>query len=161
MAKKLEEEIVCYTENLMTQFPKTPKTTRLRNLSNTSHENDWNNSFKRQVYKTRVLFVLKAVREYDLIGKMRRREIWDTSAMTAEEVDPDGWRVKLAKQQREADELKRLANAKWTGEKQDGVFTCRKCKSKKTVYREVQTRSADEPMTIFITCEDCGGVAKI
>lgn len=37
----------------------------------------------------------------------------------------------------------------------DGFFTCGKCKSKKTTYRQAQTRSADEPMTTFVTCLDC------
>ena len=31
-------------------------------------------------------------------------------------------------------------------------FKCRKCGSRETAYYEMQTRSADEPMTIFITC---------
>ena len=35
-------------------------------------------------------------------------------------------------------------------------FTCRKCKSKKCSYYQLQTRSADEPMTTFVTCLDCG-----
>ena len=39
-------------------------------------------------------------------------------------------------------------------------FTCRKCRSKKCTYYELQTRSADEPMTIFITCLDCGSKRK-
>lgn len=37
----------------------------------------------------------------------------------------------------------------------EGFFTCGKCKSKKTTYRQAQTRSADEPMTTFVTCLDC------
>ena len=37
-----------------------------------------------------------------------------------------------------------------------GIFTCGRCKSRKTTYYEMQTRSADEPMTAFITCLDCG-----
>jgi transcription elongation factor S-II len=35
------------------------------------------------------------------------------------------------------------------------LFKCRKCKSRETSYYEVQTRSADEPMTQFITCLNC------
>lgn len=38
----------------------------------------------------------------------------------------------------------------------EGVYTCRKCKGKKTTQFEMQTRSADEPMTLFITCLNCG-----
>jgi len=34
-------------------------------------------------------------------------------------------------------------------------FICRKCKSTKCTYTQVQTRSADESMTIFVTCLNC------
>ena len=36
------------------------------------------------------------------------------------------------------------------------TFKCRKCRSTKTTYYQMQTRSADEPMTTFVTCIDCG-----
>jgi DNA-directed RNA polymerase subunit M/transcription elongation factor TFIIS len=35
-------------------------------------------------------------------------------------------------------------------------FTCTRCWKKECTYYEMQTRSADEPMTIFITCLNCG-----
>lgn len=35
-------------------------------------------------------------------------------------------------------------------------YTCYKCKSKKCSYYQLQTRSADEPMTTFVSCIDCG-----
>jgi DNA-directed RNA polymerase subunit M/transcription elongation factor TFIIS len=35
-------------------------------------------------------------------------------------------------------------------------FKCWKCKSKKCTYYQLQTRSADEPMTTFVNCLDCG-----
>jgi len=38
---------------------------------------------------------------------------------------------------------------------EDGLFECKKCFSKKTTYYSLQTRSADEPMTNFITCVVC------
>jgi DNA-directed RNA polymerase subunit M/transcription elongation factor TFIIS len=34
-------------------------------------------------------------------------------------------------------------------------FVCKKCHSTKCTYTQVQTRSADESMTIFVTCLDC------
>ena len=33
-----------------------------------------------------------------------------------------------------------------------GEFTCRRCKGTKTTHYSLQTRSADEPMTVFVTC---------
>ena len=35
-------------------------------------------------------------------------------------------------------------------------FTCGKCKHNKVSYYQMQTRSADEPLTTFCTCENCG-----
>jgi DNA-directed RNA polymerase subunit M/transcription elongation factor TFIIS len=35
-------------------------------------------------------------------------------------------------------------------------FTCRRCHKSECTYYELQTRSSDEPMTIFITCLNCG-----
>ena len=37
-----------------------------------------------------------------------------------------------------------------------GLYTCRACGSKETVSVEKQLRSADEPMTLIITCVVCG-----
>eukprot|EP00245_Coleochaete_scutata_P018483 TRINITY_DN962_c0_g1_i2.p1 TRINITY_DN962_c0_g1~~TRINITY_DN962_c0_g1_i2.p1 ORF type:complete len:346 (-),score=101.93 TRINITY_DN962_c0_g1_i2:129-1100(-) len=34
-------------------------------------------------------------------------------------------------------------------------FKCAKCQHRKTVYFQMQTRSADEPMTTFVTCVNC------
>lgn len=34
-------------------------------------------------------------------------------------------------------------------------FTCWKCKSSKCTYYQMQTRSADEPMTTFVCCLSC------
>jgi transcription elongation factor S-II len=36
------------------------------------------------------------------------------------------------------------------------TFKCKKCRSTKCTYYQMQTRSADEPMTTFVTCIDCG-----
>ena len=36
------------------------------------------------------------------------------------------------------------------------LFTCGRCKSTKTTSTQKQTRSADEPMTVFVLCLNCG-----
>ena len=37
----------------------------------------------------------------------------------------------------------------------EGIFTCHKCGGKKTTSIGIQLRSADEPMTNFVTCVTC------
>jgi transcription elongation factor S-II len=37
-----------------------------------------------------------------------------------------------------------------------GEFTCKKCKGTKTSSFAAQTRSCDEPMTVFVRCLTCG-----
>lgn len=40
------------------------------------------------------------------------------------------------------------------------MFKCFKCYKRKCTYFELQTRSSDEPMTIFISCLECGNKWK-
>lgn len=71
--------------------------------------------------------------------------------MTHQEMNPERWSVLIDRK------LKRDASKyeKRVGSSTD-MFTCKKCKSKNCTYYELQTRSADEPATIFVTCLDCG-----
>ena len=36
------------------------------------------------------------------------------------------------------------------------LLKCGKCRERKCTYFEMQTRSADEPMTVFVLCNNCG-----
>jgi transcription elongation factor S-II len=42
-----------------------------------------------------------------------------------------------------------------------GMYTCENCKSQRTTSKEMQLRGADEPMTIFLRCADCGNEWRI
>ncbi|KAJ8100302.1 transcription factor S-II, central domain-containing protein [Lipomyces tetrasporus] len=55
-------------------------------------------------------------------------------------------------------EEKNLFNAQGAKEQRAVTdrFTCGKCKQKRVSYYQMQTRSADEPLTTFCTCENCG-----
>lgn len=50
-------------------------------------------------------------------------------------------------------------NHKYNNDDKQGAsqeFRCGRCKKRETKYCQVQTRSADEPMTTFVTCINCG-----
>ncbi|GAC98877.1 hypothetical protein PHSY_006472 [Pseudozyma hubeiensis SY62] len=72
--------------------------------------------------------------------------------MTNEELASD-------KRKREIEELQmqNLFKAKGAAaqEAETDAFQCGRCKQRKTRYYQMQTRSADEPMTTFVTCTNC------
>lgn len=43
-----------------------------------------------------------------------------------------------------------------TDEAETDMFQCSRCKKRQTTFFQLQTRSADEPMTVFIKCIPCG-----
>jgi transcription elongation factor S-II len=71
--------------------------------------------------------------------------------MTHQEMKPEKWAL-LIEAKIKRDKIKYEENM----EASTDSFTCRRCKSNKCTYYQMQTRSADEPMTTFVTCLDCG-----
>ena len=71
--------------------------------------------------------------------------------MSSRELYPEHW-------QELADEQLKRETTMLEGNQEEGsdMFKCRRCGKSKTRYWEMQTRSADEPMTIFIRCLNCG-----
>ena len=74
-------------------------------------------------------------------------EPYDLVNMTREELNPEVWENLKTKT------LNKVVVKQEAQE--DGMFKCNKCKSMKTVYYQMQTRSADEPMTTYVTCTNC------
>ena len=70
--------------------------------------------------------------------------------MTHQEIDPERWH-ELIERKIKRDESKMNHRV----EASTDMFRCKKCKSKRCTYYELQTRSADEPMTTFVTCLVC------
>ena len=73
--------------------------------------------------------------------------------MTAEEMASDELKEMRKNLTKEAIREHQMAK---TGGTQTDLFTCGKCKKKNCTYTQVQTRSADEPMTTFVVCNKCG-----
>lgn len=75
-------------------------------------------------------------------------------AMTHHEMYPEIWEDIFIKRKETEEWL--VAQKKRMSELQSGLFVCRKCRSGDTEYVQMQTRSADEPMTNFHWCNGCG-----
>jgi len=75
--------------------------------------------------------------------------------MTHQELLPNKWKDMIeAKAKRDKNKFETNLAAS------TDTFTCRKCKSNECTYYQMQTRSADEPMTTFVTCLKCGNRFK-
>ena len=71
--------------------------------------------------------------------------------MTHQELAPDKWDAMIkAKIIRDKNKFESTVAAS------TDTFTCRKCKGNQCTYYQLQTRSADEPMTVFVQCINCG-----
>ncbi|XP_045470366.1 transcription elongation factor S-II [Harmonia axyridis] len=75
------------------------------------------------------------------------------AVMTAEEMANDEIKQLREKFTKEAINDAQLATVQ--GTKTD-LLKCGKCKKRNCTYNQVQTRSADEPMTTFVLCNECG-----
>tara|TARA_B100000427_G_scaffold250519_1_gene213765 strand:+ start:1356 stop:1874 length:519 start_codon:yes stop_codon:yes gene_type:complete len=68
---------------------------------------------------------------------------------------PDGPHAKMTEKIADI-EMKKLHAANYMHDKDyKGLFKCGRCRGYKTTFYQMQTRSADEPMTVFITCHTC------
>jgi len=144
----------------------------------------WENPKFRKIYKTKVNWLTTELRRPNhavslttevegdkvrvklnlvnqLAYRLRTKEL-DTKNLAkypAEVLWPEGPWAKTMMTLKERDNKREQAKAQMD---QDyvGQFKCGKCKSVKTTYYQLQTRSADEPMTTYVTCMSCGSKWK-
>jgi len=75
------------------------------------------------------------------------------AVMTTEEMASDA--MKKLRQQFTKDAIRDAQMSTEGGTKTD-LLKCAKCKKRNCTYTQAQTRSADEPMTTFVYCNECG-----
>ena len=116
----------------------------------------WDNKHFVQIYLDRLRSIYKNLND-NIIEQINNETIKAhvVAFMTHQELNPEKWQVLIEKKIIK-DKNKFESNL----EASTDTFTCRKCKSKKCTFYQQQIRSADEPMTTFVTCLDCGNRFK-
>lgn len=91
-----------------------------------------------------------------LVHRLKKKELESAKLAfyTADILWPDGPFAQAMFRHKSRDLA--IENARKNDEEYTGIFKCGKCKSTKTSYYQMQTRSADEPMTSYVTCGACG-----
>tara|TARA_Y100000816_G_C26022430_1_gene534922 strand:- start:416 stop:892 length:477 start_codon:yes stop_codon:yes gene_type:complete len=110
-------------------------------------ERIWEDDVFNHIYISKRFMIeehLKEIEEGVVNDQMTVEKSKNIGFMTAKELNPKKWIPAIDKKIDTNSEIE-----------PSGLFKCVKCKGKKTTYYSVQTRSADEPMTNFITCLNC------
>ena len=124
----------------------------------------WDNIVFKDLYVNKIRSVYSNLKENSylnnkrLIERLKSKEFLphQLAEMTQIHIFPEHWKSYLD------DKFKReKAVQENVQDAATDQFKCSRCKQKKCTYDEVQTRSADESMTIFITCLTCGKRWKI
>lgn len=113
----------------------------------------WNNELFVIIYIQKLKMILNNINNSEIFNKLINKDIkaHEIAFMTHIELRPDLWSDLI--------ELKKIKDENKFSPKVEAStddFTCHKCKSKECTFYQLQTRSADEPMTTFVTCIPCG-----
>jgi len=112
----------------------------------------WDNKHFVQIYIDHLRSIINNLND-SIINSINEKTIKPhiVAFMTHQELSPEKWADLItAKIKRDKNKFEtNIAAATDT-------FTCRKCKANECTYYQMQTRSADEPMTTFVTCIPCG-----
>lgn len=76
-----------------------------------------------------------------------RYNAYNLAFLDPQELDEDMWMKIMVRRANTEDKLNNLPTVPWV--------PCRICKTNEYFYYQLQTRSADEPMTIFYICKKC------
>ena len=113
----------------------------------------WNNEQFVTIYIQKLKMIMNNIIHPELLNKITNKTIKAhlIAFMTHEDMRPDLWEELIA--------IKKIKNENKFCPKIEAStdeFTCFKCKENKCTYYQLQTRSADESMTTFVTCIPCG-----
>lgn len=88
-----------------------------------------------------------------LLMRLKEKEFLphDIPFLTHDRMFPERWTEAMDKKLRKDEHIVQEKPAAMTTQ-----FKCGKCKKRECTYQEFQLRSCDEPMTLFITCLNCG-----
>lgn len=123
----------------------------------TSEQPDWKNARFKTMYKNLIANMYGLLRKDStrIVERLKSKEL-KSSKIAFLEPDvlwPEGPYGECKRRMEILDKAKMVASD--PDKVADGVFQCRRCKSMKTTYYQLQTRSADEPMTTYVTCLKC------
>lgn len=137
-SKEIEKSILEYTKDQC----------KTRNVE----EVRWSDVRVRRLYIRKAHMIIKNME--NILDKVTKNEFDCSSVATMTHCDilPELWQPIIERMKKR--EICTMIADNET--RYEGLLKCEHCSSMNTRYVTVQTRSADEPETVFATCIDCG-----
>ena len=125
----------------------------LKEATNRKVVKKWDNQYFVQIYLDRLRSIYINLKHPEILDQIKSESIQAhiVAFMTHQEMRPDKWQELI-----DAKIIKDKNKFENNVEASTDTFTCRKCKQNKCTYYQMQTKSADEPMTTFVQCLNCG-----
>lgn len=118
----------------------------------------WENNIFKNLYLSKIRSLYSNISDCYIQNKNFKNKVLNgeididnIANLSSYDIFPENWKD-LIDEKMKRDKLK----FELKPEAMTDVFKCRRCNSRSCSYYEVQTRSADEPMTQFINCLNCG-----
>lgn len=137
-SKDIEKSILDYTKDQC----------KIRNIE----EIRWSDIRVRRLYIRKSSMIFSNIDK--ILNKMSSENIDGSlvAGLSHYDIDPTQWQPIIDRRERR--EICSMITD--SDEKYEGLLKCEKCGSMNTRYVTVQTRSADEPETVFASCKNCG-----
>jgi DNA-directed RNA polymerase subunit M/transcription elongation factor TFIIS len=116
----------------------------------------WENIPFKEIYKMKYSFIMGNIsynKNSEFVLDKLKYNLWEPDnlmSMKPEHLYPELWESLLLKNAK-----KMAALGKEKDQQGTSMFKCGKCKLNNCTYFQMQTRSADEPMTTFVCCLNC------
>lgn len=113
----------------------------------------WKDHRFASLYRNKAISLMCNLQNPKLLARLQENEFkpHDLAFMKHDNMCPDMWTELIDQKMRREENMLNTRRAVMTTQ-----FTCGKCKKNECSFYEMQTRSADEPMTIFVNCCNCG-----
>lgn len=146
---ELEKEIFIYTITVCNQKSYIPM---------------WNNDEFKQLYKNKSMNMYlnldpsSYIKNENLLQNIKQSKITIKEIVNCQtyKLFPEKWQELIDEKIKQEEIIRKNIQETYTDQ-----FKCGRCRKRKTTYFQLQTRSADEPITTFITCMECGNKWKI
>ena len=119
----------------------------------------WTDSIFIDIYKNNCIEVYSNldgesyIKNDRLFSRLAEKEFssYELASMNHQRLFPERWKEILDEKSKRDRYLFEINKEMATD-----AYTCGRCHKKQCTYYQLQTRSADEPMTTFVTCLNCG-----